>query len=163
MSLSNLIKTGASFEEVDPGYISEAAMEQLEVAIAMETLNTAELEQYINESTSVVTESQKNIVKLNKAAQKQKWYKIGVLQAAAEGGQGKGDKDYRKLRKLWKLEARLFNRLEKKYKNKAMAKAREAMKNMGKKKGIIATAGERAQKVASAASQMFQKGPIKTK
>lgn len=160
MSLINhLNSNNSAFEDVDPGYISEAAMAQLESAIVMESLNPDEIDQYIAENTEMgaVTEAQKNIVRLNKAAQKQKWYKIGVLQCAAEAGQGKGDKDYRKLRKLWKIEAKLFKRLEAKYKNKAMAKARESMKNAKKKKGMVATAADRAQTMVQNVNNTIQK------
>ena len=163
MSLVKLVNTGSTFEEVDPGYISEASMSQLEAAIALETLNPEELDQYVAECTEmgIVTEAQKNIIRLNKDAQKQKWYKIGVLQCAAEANQGKGDKDYRKLLKMWKIEARLFKRLEAKYKNKAMAKARESMKNAGKKKGIIATAVSRANTMVQNSNQnVTKKNPI---
>ena len=36
MSLANRLTNGSTYEDVDPGYISDAAMEQLCMAIATE-------------------------------------------------------------------------------------------------------------------------------
>ena len=111
MSLNSIVNGGNTFPEVDPGYISDAAMEQLMMAIATENLNPEEFEQYTTEAVGVdiVTEAQKNIVKLNKQAQMTRAYKTGVLQCAAEDNR----KEYKKLRTLWKLEAKIFKKLEK--------------------------------------------------
>lgn len=143
MSLANLVNNGSTFEEVDPGYISDAAMEQLCVAIATETLNPDEMEEYATEAVDVdiVTEAQKNIVKLNKEAQLNRAYKTAILQCAAEDGR----KEYKKLRTLWKLESKLFNKLEQYYKNKAAARAKVAVKELKKKKSKMGqVAGARA-------------------
>ena len=159
MSLANLVNHGTTFEEVDPGYISDGAMEQLMIAIAVENLNPEEFEQYATEAVGVdiVTEAQKNIVKLNKQAQLNRAYKTGVLQCAAEDNR----KEYKKLRTLWKLEAKIFQKLEKQYKNKAMAKAKEAMKNLKRKKSDMGqVAGSRASQIMRGASNLLQSGPV---
>lgn len=159
MSLSNVVKSGTTFEEVDPGYISDGAMEQLQVMIATENLNPEEFDQYVSEAfgVDIVTEGQKNIVKLNKQAQMTRAYKTGVLQCAAEDNR----KEYKKLRTLWKLEARIFKKLEQQYKNKAMAKAREAMKNMKRKKsGIGQVAAGRASQKMSGTNTLLKSRPM---
>lgn len=158
MSLLNHVN-GTSFEEVDPGYISESAMEQLCNMIAVETLNPEEMDQYVAESVegTPVTEAQKNIVKLNKQAKLQRAYKTAVLQCAAEDKK----KEYKKLRTLWKLEAKLFRKLENQYKNKAMVRAREAVKNQAKKKSPIAKAtAQRAGDIKGGANKLLNSKPI---
>lgn len=152
---------GETFEDVDPGYISEPAMEQMCVAILCENLTPEELEEAVNEAAifDIVTEAgNKNIVKLNKAAKFQRAYKIGILQCAAEDKR----KEYKKLRTLWKMEAHLFNKLEKIYKNKAMAKAREAVKKTKRSKSnVIARAGERAGNAMAGAGKQLNSKIIK--
>lgn len=160
MSLLNRMANASTFEEVDAGYISDAAMEHMCATIAEESLNPEEFEEYLTEAVGVdiVTEAQKNIVRLNKEAQMTRAYKTGILQCAAEDNR----KEYKKLRTLWKMEARLFEKLEKTYKNKAMARAREAMKNLRKSKSKMGQiAGTRANQKVSGANSLLQSGPIK--
>lgn len=161
MSLANRLTNGSTYEDVDPGYISDAAMEQLCMAIATESLNPEEMEQYITEAETIaVTEAQKNIVRLNKQAKLNQAYKTAVLQCAAEDKR----KEYKKLRTLWKLEAKLFRKLESQYKNKALARARVAMKEQKKRKSPMANiAGSRASQKMSGATTLLQSGPVKIK
>ena len=143
MSLSNLINEG--YAEVDPGYISDAAMESLYLATVVEGLNPDEIEELVSESENYtgVFEAQKNIVRLNKQAKFNRAYKTAILQCASEDGR----KEYKKLRTLWKMEAALFKKLEKQYKNKAMARARTSIKNLNKKPGLLSTAANRVGKL----------------
>ena len=160
MSLRNRIN-GEAFEDVDPGYITESQMDQMCTVILCENLTPEELEEALAESAlfDVVTEAGgKNIVKLNKAAKFQRAYKVGVLQCAAEDKR----KEYKKLRTLWKMEAHLFNKLEKIYKNKAMAKAREAIKKTKRSNSnVIAKAGERAGNAMAGAGKQLNSKVIK--
>ena len=159
MSLANLVNNNSHFEDVDAGYISESAMNQLCTIMALETLNPEEMDQYLTESIHFegVTEAQKNIVKLNKQAKFNRAYKVGVLQCAAEAN----DKLYKKIRTIWKLEAKIFGKMEQRYKNKAMAKAREAIKQQSKRKGMGATVANRMEKNMKGAKTLLQSGPVK--
>lgn len=159
MSLTNRINND-TFEDVEPGYISEAHMDQMCTTMLVENLTPEELEEVMTESTifDAVTEAQKNIVKLNKAAKLNRAYKVAVLQCAAEDKR----REYKKLRTLWKMEAHLFNKLEKQYKNKAMARAREAVKKLKRNKSNpIAMAGERAGAALSNAGKQLNSKLIK--
>lgn len=131
MSLVQRVNHPADYIDEDPGYISEAAMEGMFVSILSETLNPEELEEFVSESANYegVIEAKKNIVKLNKEAKLQRAYKTAILQCAAEDGR----KEYKKLRTLWKMEAALYKKLERIYKNKAMARAKKAVKELQKK------------------------------
>ena len=152
MSLAQRVNNPSAYIDEDPGYISEAAMEGMFVAILSETLNPEEKEEFVSESANYegVIEAQKNIVKLNKEAKLQRAYKTAILQCAAEDGR----KEYKKLRTLWKMEAALFKKLERIYKNKAMARAKKAVKELQKKQrggmknveGVIDKASARASK-----------------
>jgi hypothetical protein len=146
MSLAQRVNHPSEYIDEDPGYISEAAMEGMYVSILSETLNTEEMEDFVSESANYegVIEAQKNIVKLNKEAKLQRAYKTAILQCASEDGR----KEYKKLRTLWKMEAALFKKLERIYKNKAMARAKKAVKELAKKKktGPVNVAAARASK-----------------
>ena len=72
-------------------------------------------EQYIEERT---------IVRLDKAAKKSKAEKMAVFQIAKQ----KGDKDFKKLLTVWKLERFLENKLEKRYAAQAKTLAKETLK-----------------------------------
>lgn len=162
MSLNN-ISLGDVVEGVDPGYIDEASMESLCGAILIENLNPDELEQFATESADFSIVTEKNIIKLDKDTKKKRAYKVGVIQCAAEDNR----KEYKKLRKLWKMEAVLFKKLEKMYKNKAMAKAREAMKKTKRSTSPIAKiAGTRASKTLtnkSGTNKLLSGGIVKGK
>lgn len=143
MSLTSHVGATTEFHEVDPGYISESAMESMCAAILTENLTPDEMDEFVSESASFDIVTEKTIIKLDKNAKKQRAYKLGILQCAAEDGR----KEYKKLRKLWNMEAILFKKLEKQYKNKAMAKAKEAVRKMGRSNSKGAkVAGMRANK-----------------
>ena len=172
MSLVNLVNEGFT-PEADPGYISDAAMESLYLAIVSEGLNPEELQEFISESSNYegVFEAQKNIVRLNKQAKLNRAYKTAILQCAAEDKR----KEYKKLRPLWKMEAVLFKKLERQYKNKALARAKVAVKNLAKKPSNIvakaanrisdsmATAGKRLDKAVGGADKLLKSGVVKAK
>ena len=149
MSLVNKINEGF-IPDADPGFISDAAMESLYLAIVSEGLNPDELEEFVSESSNYegVFEAQKNIVRLNKQAKLNRAYKTAILQCAAEDKR----KEYKKLRTLWKMEAALFKKLERNYKNKALARAKQAVKNLAKKKSnpVADAAGRVGKKIEKA-------------
>ena len=158
MSLVNTI--GMESVDVDPGYIDDAAMESLCAATLLENLNPEELEEFVTESADFEIVTEKNIVKLDKNARMSRAYKVGILQCAAEDNR----KEYKKLRKLWKMEAVLFNKLEKIYSNKAKAKAREAMKKAKRStSNVVVKAGNRASKALGGTGKFLKGGIIKPK
>lgn len=168
MSLANRINHPSEYIDEDPGYVSEAAMEGMYVAILSEQLNPEEMEQFVSESSQYegVIEAQKNIVKLNKEAKLNRAYKTAILQCAAEDGR----KEYKKLRTLWKMESALFQKLERIYKNKAMARAKVAVKELQKKKKnpLASVAGERAskatdKKLLGGTNKLLNSGIVKPK
>lgn len=142
------------FTEVDPGYIDDVAMEALTTALLVEHLTNDELQEFVEEGTQLGIVTEKNIVRLDKKSKQERAYKVGILQCAAEAN----DPIYKKLRTLWKMEAKLYNKLERKYKNKARVRAKEAVKNLrsnGKPK-MGAVAGNRAAKNLGGTSSFNQ-------
>lgn len=141
MSLQSIAENTV-IPDVDPGFISDIAMEQLCLAILTENLTPDEISQAVQENATLDVVTEKNIVKLDKKAQLQKAYKLAILQCAAEDGR----KEYKKLRTLWKMEAYLMKKLEKIYKNRAIARAKESMKKMKRSKpqSMVAKAVNRA-------------------
>lgn len=161
MSLIGLINESFT-PEADPGYISDAAMESLYLSIVSEGLNPEEIEALVSESANYegVFEAQKNIVRLNKQAKLNRAYKTAILQCAAEDKR----KEYKKLRTLWKLEAALFKKLERAYKNKALARAKVAVKNLSKKKSSpVAAAANRISKAVGGTDKLINSGVAKPK
>jgi len=84
------------------------------------TENTYDLGKAINEDILV----ERSIVRLDKEAKKNKAYKMAVFQIAKE----KGDRDFKKLLTIWKLERFLEGKLEKRYSAQAKQLAKQAMK-----------------------------------
>ena len=84
------------------------------------TENTYDLGKAINEDILV----ERSIVRLDKEAKKNKAYKMAIFQIAKE----KGDRDFKKLLTLWKLERFLEAKLEKRYSAQAKQLAKQAMK-----------------------------------
>lgn len=84
------------------------------------TENTYDLGKAINEDILV----ERSIVRLDKEAKKSRAFKMAVFQTAKE----KGDRDFKKLMTLWKLERFIEEKLTKRYMAPAKAKAKEAMK-----------------------------------
>ena len=84
------------------------------------TENTYDLGKAINEDILV----ERSIVRLDKQAKKNKAYKMAIFQIAKE----KGDRDFKKLLTIWKLERFLEAKLEKRYSAQAKQLAKQAMK-----------------------------------
>ena len=84
------------------------------------TENTYDLGKAINEDILV----ERSIVRLDKEAKKNKAYKMAIFQVAKE----KGDRDFKKLLTLWKLERFIEKKLEKRYFAQAKQLAKQAMK-----------------------------------
>ena len=84
------------------------------------TENTYDLGKAINEDILV----ERSIVRLDKEAKKNKAYKMAIFQVAKE----KGDRDFKKLLTLWKLERFIEAKLEKRYSAQAKQLAKQAMK-----------------------------------
>ncbi len=84
------------------------------------TENTYDLGKAVNEDVLV----ERSIVRLDKQAKKNKAYKMAIFQVAKE----KGDRDFKKLLTLWKLERFIEKKLEKRYAAQAKQLAKQAMK-----------------------------------
>jgi hypothetical protein len=67
---------------------------------------------------------ERSIVRLDKEARKNRAYKMAIFQTAKE----KGDRDFKKLLTLWKLERFLEGKLEKRYAAQAKQLAKNALK-----------------------------------
>ena len=84
------------------------------------TENTYDLGKAINEDILV----ERSIVRLDKEAKKNRAFKMAIFQTAKE----KGDRDFKKLMTLWKLERFIEAKLEKRYSAQAKQLAKQAMK-----------------------------------
>lgn len=84
------------------------------------TENTYDLGKAVNEDILV----ERSIVRLDKEAKKNRAYKMAIFQCAKQ----KGDRDFKKLLTLWKLERFLENKLMKRYHAQATQMAKQAMK-----------------------------------
>lgn len=93
------------------------------------TENTYDLGKAMNEDILV----ERSIVRLDKQAKKNKAFKMAVFQAAKQ----KGDRDFKKLMTLWKLERFLENKLTKRYFAQANQIAKEAMKKASQTKSKV--------------------------
>lgn len=120
-------------EAVEYESITESQMSQI-MQIALEDVAVEEMQENMSVEESSLLEGvlpedavvmEKTIVRMDKAAKKQRSYKLAILQCAKDDN----NKDYKKLETLWKLEKYLMRRLEKKY----AARARSRMKQTSKK------------------------------
>lgn len=93
------------------------------------TENTYDLGKAINEDILV----ERSIVRLDKQAKKNKAFKMSVFQVARE----KGDRDFKKLMTLWKLERFLENKLTKRYFAQATQLAKESLKKASQTKSKV--------------------------
>ena len=135
-NLSNLVQGGTvniaeptleyeSMTESQMAQIMQVAMEDVAVEDMMESVLVDEdslLEGVLPEDAVVM---EKTIVRMDKAAKKQRAYKLAILQCAKDDD----NKDYKKLETIWKMEKYLMRRLEKKY----AARARSRMHQTSKK------------------------------
>lgn len=116
--------------------ISTEAMSCIVGAAMCESLTADEIEDFVSDAkatTTAVTEGvlmEKTIVRLDKKARLQSYYKAAIFTIAKENN----DRDFKKLLTIWKTERALEAKLEKKYKNEAMKRAKQAMKDAKKSK-----------------------------
>ena len=132
MSLQNLLKNHTTADDgVVLESVSEEALAQI-IAVALEsTCTEEELEDLGDEGEGAVTEGvtfapvlERSIVKLDKAAKKQRAYKMAILQVAKEMEL----KEYKQWCTIRKMDAILMRRMEKRCATKAKAYMREAAK-----------------------------------
>ena len=83
------------------------------------TENTYDLGKAVNEDILV----ERSIIRLDKEAKKNRAYKMAIFQCAKE----KGDRDFKKLLTIWKLERFLEGKLEKRYAAQAKQLAKKAI------------------------------------
>lgn len=118
-------------------------------AAMCESLSPEEVEEFVSDykaTSAAVTEGvlmERTIVRLDKKARLQSYYKAAIFTIAKENN----DRDFKKLLTIWKTERALEAKLEKKYKNEAMRRAKQAMKDAKKSKVPIIN------KVANTASK----------
>ena len=156
MSLTKLVNESTEVE-VDAGYIDDVAMEAMQIALLTEHLTKEEMKQFVEEGAKMGIVTERNIVRLDKKAKQEQAYRVASLQCAAEANNPK----YKKLRTLWKMEAKLYSELERQYRGKAKARAKEAVKNLranGKPK-MGSVAANRAAKNLGGTSNFSQVGP----
>ena len=134
-NLSNLVQNGTvniaepaleyeSMTESQMAQIMQVAMEDVAVEEMMESVSADEdslLEGVLPEDAVVM---EKTIVRMDKAAKKQRAYKLAILQCAKDDD----NKDYKKLETIWKMEKYLMRRLEKKYASKARSRMHQTAK-----------------------------------
>lgn len=126
-------KNGILVEEFDnqaevEALIMESAMLDHYSADELEAVleNSYDLGKAINEDLLM----ERSIVRLDKFAKKKRLEKMSVFQVAKQ----KGDRDFKKLMTLWKLERFLEAKLTKRYAAQAKALAKETMKKASKTK-----------------------------
>ena len=110
--------------------IQEAILEGVSEEVCDPEEDKAITEGTLPEDMAVLETS---IVRLDKAAKKQRAYKLAILQVAKDEGQ----KDYKKLETLWRMEKYLFRRLEKKNQAKARARMHQTAKKASGNNGIV--------------------------
>lgn len=133
-NLSSLMQNGSVqvAESIEYEPMTESQMVQL-MQVALEDVAINDLPEVIaTEGTdlmegmlpedSVIME--KTIVKLDKKAQKEKAYKLAILQCAKDAN----DKDYQKLQTIWSMQNLLMRRLEKKYASRARSRMKQTAK-----------------------------------
>ena len=126
-------KNGLVVDEFDSE--TQASVLIVECAI-MDTYSNEELEGILENTYDIgkaVNEEyleERTIVRLDKAAKKSKAEKMAVFQIAKQ----KGDRDFKKLLTVWKLERFLEAKLEKRYAAQAKTLAKETLKKAAQSK-----------------------------
>lgn len=134
-NLANLMQNGTVHvaESIEYESMTEAQMAQI-MQVAIEDVAMEELTEALSEEDTSLMEGvlpedaivmEKTIVRMDKAAKKQRAYKLAILQCAKDDD----NKDYKRLETIWKMEKYLMRRLEKKY----AARARSRMHQTAKK------------------------------
>lgn len=114
-------------EEVE-ALVMESVMLDYYSSEELETIleNSYDINRAVNEELLL----ERSIVRLDKAAKKKKAEKMAVFQVAKQ----KGDRDFKKLMTLWKLERFIEAKLAKRYSAQAKTLAKETMKRAAKTK-----------------------------
>lgn len=139
-NLTNLMNGGeiAVAEATEFESITEAQMVQL-IEMAIQDIAVEEMMESLSADDALLMEGvlpedavvmEKTIVRMDKAAKKQKAYKLAILQCAKDDD----NKDYKKLETLWKMQKYLMRRLEKRYATKAKSRMHQASKKTGNNK-----------------------------
>lgn len=120
---------GSVMEELEPVVVSESDMATLLAAALEDACSEDELDELSEgvrsgEITNLTPVEERSIVKLDKKAKKQKLYKMALYQVAKDAN----DPYYAKLVTCWQAERMLDDKLEKKYRMKAIARMKEMMK-----------------------------------
>lgn len=130
-STTNLMAGNDTIATEALSFIIESAMQ--------DTLTAEEISDFVansEETSSAVREGvllEKTIVKLDKKAKLSRAYKAAIFTIAKE----KNDRDFKKLVTVWKMERALEQKLEKKYKNEAMKRAKQAIAAAGKSNSAV--------------------------
>lgn len=148
MSILNQLASGQGsvMEEMEPVFVSESDMAALMTAALEDACSDEELDELseaVNSGnvTDLTPVEERSIVKLDKKAQKQKLYRLALYQVARDAN----DPFYQKLVTCWEAERMLDDKLEKKYRMKAIAKMKEMQKAAkASKNGKIKKAGAKA-------------------
>lgn len=114
-------------EEVE-ALVMESAMLDCYSSDELETIleNSYDITRAVNEELLL----ERSIVRLDKAAKKKKAEKMAVFQVAKQ----KGDRDFKKLMTLWKLERFIEAKLAKRYGAQAKTLAKETLKKASRTK-----------------------------
>lgn len=113
--------------------LEDAALEELTESLATDEGNEAMFEGALPEDVAVL---EKTIVRMDKAAKKQRAYKLAIFQCAKDDG----NKDYGKLETLWRMEKYLTRRLEKKYAARAKSRMKQTASKSKAKGGLMTKA-----------------------
>ena len=133
-NLANLMQNGTVqiAESIEYESMTEAQMAQI-MQIAMEDVAMEELSETVASDEASLLEGvlpedavvmEKTIVRMDKAAKKQRAYKLAILQCAKDDD----NKDYKRLETIWKMEKYLMRRLEKKYAARAKSRMHQTAK-----------------------------------
>lgn len=134
--------------------LQDAAIESTSDGIMSEAVSVL-FEGVLPDETPIL---EKSIIKLDRQAQKQRAYKLAILQCAREDD----NKDLKKLETLWQMEKYLFRKLEKRYATQARARMKQAAKKSKAKSSTFKRAANiltRSQKETQAAMKGKTKVP----
>lgn len=157
MSILNQLASGQGtvLEELEPVVVSESDMAALLTAALEDTCSDDELEE-LKESVAagqvkdLTPVEERSIVKLDKKARKQQAYRLAIYQVAKEAN----DPFYEKLLTCWEAERMLDDKLEKKYRMKAIARMKEMLKKTkGSKNAAVKKAHSGAEKLTQSQKQ----------
>lgn len=137
-NLTNLLPNG-SVQIAEPTVFESMTEDQMSqiLMVAMEDVAVEEMmESHTNDNGASILEGtlpedmvvmEKTIVRMDKKAKKQRAYKLAILQCAKDDG----NKEYKQLETLWKMEKYIMRRLEKRYAQKARSRMKQTAKKAG--------------------------------